>query len=305
MATELNETSTKEEVDAFVDNVIKEVKQETSEGLKDDARITSEHADNEKTPTTDAEPVVEDTAPEGEETGWINDDLKAEVAAYGIDEAELAEFANREELDRALRLFDKTALEAGRKAMAEDEPTERTRNEKGQFEKQEAPDSDYKVELDPDIYDEAIVGEFNKLRDRFESRLQELETRFLEVDAKAEERHFDMLVDAMGHKDLFGATGKENDKQLQRRKDLMVAVKAQQIGLEQLGRPAEMDESLVSRVARMVFSEDLSKKDLKAKTQKMFKQHNSRMGGGATRPQDPREDPRDEFDRLYKQLEGR
>ena len=304
MASELSETSTKEEVDAFVDNVIKDVKQETAEALKDDAQITSEHADNEK-PTTDSEPVVEDTAAEGEETGWINDDLKAEVAAYGIDEAELAEFANREELDRALRLFDKTALEAGRKAMAEEESSEPARNEKGQFEKQQTSEDSYKVELDPDIYDEAIVSEFNKLRDRFESRLQTLEDRFLEVDAKAEERHFDMLVDSMGHKDLFGKTGQENAKQLERRKDLMVAVKAQQIGLQQLGRPTEMDESLVSRVARMVFTEDLGKKDLKAKTQKMFKQHNSRMGGGVTRPQEARETPRDEFDRLYKELEGR
>ena len=79
--------------------------------------------------------------------------------------------------------------------------------------------------------------------------------------------------------------------------------KAQQIGLERLGRPTEMNESLVNRVARMVFAEDLAKKDLKQRTRKITRQSNARQGGGVTKPQDPREDPRAEFDRLYRELE--
>jgi hypothetical protein len=54
----------------------------------------------------------------------------------------------------------------------------------------------------------------------------------------------------------------------------------------------------------MVFAEDLGKKDLKNRTRKISRQSNGRQGGGATRPQDPREDPRDEADRLYKELAG-
>jgi len=73
--------------------------------------------------------------------------------------------------------------------------------------------------------------------------------------------------------------------------------------MQQLGRPAELNESLVGRVARMVFAEDLGKKDLKNRTRKISKQSNARQGGGATRPSDPREDPRDEAERLYKELE--
>jgi hypothetical protein len=75
------------------------------------------------------------------------------------------------------------------------------------------------------------------------------------------------------------------------------------LGLAQLGRPTDLSELLVGRVARMVFAEDLSKKELKNHTRKITRQSNSRQGGGATRPQDPREDPRDEADRLYKEME--
>jgi hypothetical protein len=84
---------------------------------------------------------------------------------------------------------------------------------------------------------------------------------------------------------------------------LLVAVKAQQIGLQQLGRPTELNELLVNRVARMVFAGELGKKDLKQRTRKISRQSNGRQGGGATRPQDPSEDPRDQFDRIYREME--
>ena len=241
--------------------------------------------------------------------------MKAEVAAYGIEESELADFASREELERALRLFDKSALEAGRKALAEsegkekkpepEEATGRVRGEDGKFLPKEGKPKEgrYEVTLDKELYDEGLIGELEKIRDHYDSRLELLESRFHEADAEAEERRFDGLVDSLGHADLFGKTGSESPKELQRRQDLIVAVKAQQIGLERLGRPTELNESLVSRVARMVFAEDLAKKDLKQRTRKISKQSNGRQGGGVTRPQDPREDPRAEADRLYRELE--
>jgi hypothetical protein len=102
--------------------------------------------------------------------------------------------------------------------------------------------------------------------------------------ASAEEQRFDSLVDSLGHADLFGATGKESDKELERRKDLNVAVKAQMIGLAKLGRPAEMSPQLISRVANMVFGEELGKKRLKQQTSKISKQNQLRQGGSPTKP---------------------
>jgi hypothetical protein len=196
--------------------------------------------------------------------------------------------------------------------MAEGDETS-TRNEKGQFVKKEEPKADtskeqapqdgrYQVSLSPDLYDEEIIGEFNRLRDHYESRLEVLESHFAEASASAEEQRFDSFVDALGHTDLFGTTGEESDKELERRRDLNVAVKAQMIGLEKLGRPAQMSKELISRVASMAFGEELGKKLLKQQTRKVSRQSNGRMGGSITKPLPPSDNPRDEADRLYREL---
>jgi hypothetical protein len=330
---ELTADSTADDVKEYAEQVVKEVEADRAGEEKGDARITAEHADNEHKPEGAKETLAEkksgeEAAEEGEKAGeesWLDEGLKAEAAAIGLEESELADFTSREELERALRLFDKKALEAGRKALAESDKAEsdkgQTRNEKGRF-VEKKPKADPKpeeakegrFEISPkfkETYDEEMVSELTNLRDHYETRLDAYESRFAAMedrlaaaDAAAEEKHFDSLVDSLGHTDLFGKTDTEDAKQLQRRKDLHVAVKAQLIGLAQLGRPTELNESLVNRVARMVFAEDLGKKDLKNRTRKISRQSNGRQGGGATRPQDPREDPRDEADRLYKELAG-
>ena len=345
---ELTAESTKDDVAAYVEEVVNEVAAErageTSTGTgkpgKGDAQIVAEQSSakrpsepskpTSKTPTAEKPSGDDDTVEveaqdQGDETGdlapsWLDDGLKADVAAYGFKPEEVSDFTSREELERALRLFDKSALEAGRKALAEsggevkqpavEEATGRVRGEDGKFlpkegkaEAEKAKAGRYEISLDREEFDDRLVVELEKIRDHYDSRLEALESHFQAAAVKAEEERFDNLVDSLGHADLFGKTGSESPKELQRRQDLIVAVKAQQIGLERLGRPTELNESLVSRVARMVFAEDLAKKDLKQRTRKISKQSNGRQGGGATRPQDPREDPRAEADRLYRELE--
>lgn len=315
-----------DEIKAYAESVVQEIVAERKgePEKKSDAQITNEQAGTQqpaaKTKETPAEKNSgSDTATnDGEETGdverpeWMTDDVTAEAAAYGIDESELADFTSREELDRALRLFDKTALEAGRKAMAESEKTP-VRDDKGKFVKKEEPkaeqskeeipkDGRYEVSLSKDLYDEEIIGEFTRMRDHYESRLEALESHFAEASATAEEQRFDSFVDSLGHADLFGTTGKESDKELERRRDLNVAVKAQLIGLAKLGRPAEMSQQLISRVANMAFGEELGKKRLKQQTRKISKQSDGRLGGSPTKPLPPSDNPRDEADRLYKEL---
>lgn len=313
---ELADNATHEEIEEFVDKVVKDAEEES----KTDAQRVAE--DNDKSTVAETDSGNEDAADDGDETGkedqaqdWLDDDLRAEVAAYGIDEKELADFATRDELERALRFFDRSALDAGRKAMAEEDDKsddksqgdedEQSRDERGRFAAKERPtEGQYEVDLDPDVYDDGLIGELTKMRDHYESRLATLEERFAEADAKVEEQVFDGIVDSLGHTDLFGKTGKENSKQLERRQDLHVAVKAQQIGLERLGRAVELDQSLVNRVARMVFADELGKKDLKARTRRVSKQSNSRMGGSATKAYDDQEPLMEEMERLYKELDN-
>jgi len=318
MATELKDDATHEDIQEFVDNIMKEQAGDEEDKKSDSQQIAEERDEPVTDTSAETDSGGDDTAREGEDTGtsndqveWIDDSVKAEAAAYGLDEKLLSEFSSREELDRALRVFDLHALEAGRKAMAagEEESGEQPRDEHGRFAKTEPKEEQptegqYEVGLDKDVYDEELIKEFTRLRDHYESRLSAMETRFEEIDARAEEQLFDSIVDALGHADLFGKTGKESPQELQRRQDLHVAVKAQQIGLQTLGRETALDQSLVNRVARMVFAEELGKKDLKARTKKVAKQASTRMGGGATKAHDSVEPIREEMRRLYKELEN-
>ena len=313
MTTELTAESTHEDITSAVEAIIKDRQGDETKG--DAQRIAEERDKPVGDTSAESDAGSDETASDGEETGtetpaeWLDDDLKAEIATYGINEKELSDFTSREEVERALRFFDKSALEAGRKALAEGDGEKPTRDEHGKFAKKDEPaeetkDGKYEIGLDKDIYDEDLVNELTHMRDHYESRLGALETRLAEQDAKADEQLFDTLVDASGHADLFGVTGKENSKQLQRRQDLHVAVKAQQIGLKVMGRSVDLDQSLVHRVARMVFAEDIGKKELKARTRKLSQQSSQRMGGGATRPSGPAETLRDELRHLYKELDA-
>jgi hypothetical protein len=318
---DLNENMSSEEIRSYAESVVQEVEAERKGESKSDAQIVSEVSSAtkpsaEKNASSESAEEVDQGELSGDESSfpdWVDDDVKAEVAAYGIDESDLSDFASREELSRALRLIDKTALEAGRKATVEGE-SNKTRNEKGKFVKKGESDTDeseaekpkdgrYQISLSKDIYDDEIVNEFERMRDHYESRLEALESHFMEVSAKEEERQFDNFIDSLGHSDLFGKTGSESAKELERRRDLHVAVKAQLLGLERLGRPTKLDDKLVARVADMVFSDELSKKRLKQQTQKISRQSQLRQGGSPTKPTPLREDPRDEADRLYRELE--
>ena len=324
---ELSEDMSTDEIKACADSIAEEVESERQDETKTDAQIINDVASIETSAENNASSEAAEVSDQSEKSSnkpssqkWINDDVKAEVAAYGFTESDLSDFASREEFNRALRLLDKTALEAGRKATVETEAS-KTRDDKGQFVKKEEAKSSiseeatpksgrYEIALSKDEYDDGIVEEFTKMRDHYESsrehtesRLEQLESRFMQVNANEEERQYDSYVDSLGHSDLFGKTGSESQQELERRRDLHVAVKAQLIGLERLGRPAELNNKLIERVANMVFADELSKKRLKQQTHKISRQSNGRLGGSPTKPLPARDDPRDEADRLYKELE--
>jgi len=316
------------EIKEFVDQMVSEIEQDRkgeSSG-KSDAQIVSEQAgiqqpeDKLKETTAEKNSGSTTATDDGEDTGdteespeWLTDDVKAEAAAYGIDESELADFTSREELDRAFRLFDRTALEAGRKAMGKGDEAGSTRNEKGQFAKRETPKADesqegtpkdgrYEVQLDPNVYDEGIINELTRMRDHYESRLAHLESFTTEQQAVAAEKQFDKLVDSLGHSDLFGVTDKETAQEKQRRESLFEEVNVYLAGRKTLGYPSELNEIVVRRITQALFAEELGKKLIKQKTRQLSKQSDGRMGGSPTKPRPPSEDPRDQFDRLYDEM---
>lgn len=321
---DLNENMTSDEIKSLADAVADEVAQERQEDRKSDAEVVVNTASVVKTSAEkksgsdsalDEIQSEEGSGSKSDSPSWLDDKVKAEVAAYGLEESEVSEFTSREELDRVLRLLDKKAFEAGRKALAEEEEDPFARNERGQFSKKQSDEEEddsepagkasnrYEVTLSKELYDDEIVDEFTRLRDHYESRLQFLESQFVESRVNAEIERFDSYVDKLGYSELFGETGSESEEELQRRKDLHVAVRSHIVGSKKLGRAVELTDQLVSRVANMVFPDEIGRKLVKQRTQKISRQSSLRQGGSPTRPIPPRDDPRDEADRLYKELE--
>ena len=315
MATDTLETAeTHEDVQKVVDKIVEERKGEPEESDKSDSKAIAEERDKPTTTVEDKSGSEEDTVSDDDDSGdsdesdgqdWLDDDLKADAAAYGIDEKELADFTSREELERTLRILDKSVLEAGRKAEKDGTPAKDEKSSKEENSEEEDTKDGYKVGLDEAVFDEELVSELAKMRDHYDNRFSALEAKLqAQVEEAKEEVEFDGLIDAMGHADLLGKSGKENTAELKRRSELFDAVKAHRIGMKALGREVDLDEALVSRVARMVFAEELGKKDLKKRTRKLSKQSDGRMGGGAEKAHETTESLRDTMRRRYKELEG-
>lgn len=174
MPVELTADLDHESIVQVVDQIISD--RQGTEDKSDARRLAEDRDEPVGDMTAEADSGSKDTV-DDEKTGeqdWLDADLKAEVAAYGIGEEELAEFTSREELERALRFFDRSALEAGRKALAEGET--RGRDEHGRFQKKESeseaesderPSGGYEITLDRDIYNEDLVDELTHMRDHY------------------------------------------------------------------------------------------------------------------------------------------
>jgi hypothetical protein len=303
---ELTEESTTEEITAAVDEIVAQVEEERAvKEPKPDAQIISETAAPANEPEPKKEPkepaVAEDKSgdekPAEKSPDWMDDDTKAEIAAYGLDEADIADFTSREDVDRVLNLLD-TRFKAEETKEPDDDGSEESEK------KPEVREGQYKVSLDPEVYDDEIIGEFDRMRDYYESRLDAIEERYALEEAVATEERFDNIVDSLNATDIFGKTGSESKKELERRTQVMEDVMDKLNGIERrTGQRPELTEAMVRRAARGLFADEFDKKLIKNHTRKISRQSNGRQGGGVTRPTDPREDPRDEFDRLYKELE--
>lgn len=318
--SEVTSETTSEEIAAYADSVAQEVESERQGETKTNAQIINEIApieesaeNNASSESAEVETQSEKSSNKSSSPKWINDDVKAEAAAYGIEESDISDFANREELNKAFRLLDKTAFKAGRKDLAENDES-KTRDEGGKFvkkeeskpnvSKEETPKSGrYELSINKDEYDDGLVDELTKMRDYYESRFETLESRTVEAEHHASEQRLDSLIDTLGFPELFGKTGHETEKNRELRNLLADEVAFRIEKLNSLGRPADMSETLIKIAARTVFPDEHDKRLLKQHTQKISKQSNSRMGGSPVKPIPPSNHPRDEAGRLYEELE--
>lgn len=248
---------------------------------------------------------------------WFDDDLKAEVSAAGFDEDQFAEFASRDEVERALNLMDLQAMQHGRQAESEDKekvdgqktPAGETSRPASKTPPETSADADAAFEVGIEEFEEPVRDAFSRLAKHFEQRLEQriagLEAAEQgRADAATEER-FDAIVDSLGHKDLFGETGKETPGQLKHRRQLLDSQRVLQAGLLATGRKAVLDKALVGRALRLEFADHISKSERKALTRKVKAQSDKKSGIGSSRPEDRDggETTEEMADRRYRELD--
>lgn len=308
MTIELNEESTHEDIEAAVEALVEQDVAERDPEKKpkpEDKSDAERHRDFDEDTGTEEVTGSQDTVEEDKEADWLTNDLRDEAAALGIDEKELAEFTSREELERSFRILNR-AMDADRKAVTKERSKESEKPEKPTEDSEAEASSDGKSVLSRDVYEDELVDAFEaqgKQIAHLTEQLTALQQRLADADAVAEEERFDRSVDSLQFATLFGKTGEESETEMKRRSDLLEHVRIEQEVYAKRGINVDYD-TLVERVARMHFPDEFEKKTIKNHTRRISRQSDKRQGGGATRPTDPTEDPREVAARLYRELEG-
>ena len=250
---------------------------------------------------------------------WFDEDLIAEVSAAGFDEDQFAEFTSRDEVERVLRIMDAQAMQHGRQAESEGKaagdldgqktPAAETGRPASKTPPETVGDDDAAFEVGIEDFEEPVREAFSRLAKHFEQLLEKriagLEAAEQRRSDAATEERFDALVDSLGHKDLFGESGKETPGQLKHRNQLFDSQKVLQAGLLATGRKAMLEDVLVGRAFRLEFADHISKSERIALTRKVKAQSDQKRGIGATRTEDrDGGETTEEFaDRRYRELD--
>jgi hypothetical protein len=349
--TELPDDATSEQIHEYVDTLV-ENEGKTEDG-GDDAGDETPDTETNETPSGEDEPDRDEPAGDEEsavsddgeeaaqddsqEDSWIDDDVRGLASAFGVTDEELSGFTGRDELERALALFDSRVMQAGdappaqqpgqevqgesqterhatdpnRRADGTFLPAEQRQAEQRQADQRQAEQKPFKLELDPEEYGEKLPGELGRLQEHYESQLQSLRQEVTEIrqteQARADEvytQQFDAAVDSLGQSELFGATGKETPQQMANRQKLEAEFQVRQELFGRSGRQIELGTPVLGYIARVAFSDHFFKQQRKDLTRKVSSQAALKMGSSVSKPNDPKPSVMEEMEELYKELEA-
>lgn len=314
---ELSSVATASETDAFIEATIAELHGETPPDTKNTSSSVESSAG-------DVETAGGKTAGEGQRTetkatdqseDWRDDEVKELATAYGIDDKALASFSSRDELERALSLFDNHAMQAGSNAGDQQAGEQGTAREAQNVERhpvypdrrpdgtllpadqrqsqQAAKPSEFTLNLDPEVVGEDVVNTFKGLQTFYESKFQALEQRLAEQQKLEQSRQmeayysaFDAVVDSLGETELFGETGKETKEQMANRRLLESEFAGYANNLSRQGRSVSLSKPFVGRAMKRAFADHLIQRERQQLTQRLQQQSSQRLGIGSQNHKD-------------------
>ena len=251
-------------------------------------------APGEETPAADDAAPAASAQDEEVDRSWLDADTQDLATALGLTDADLAEFGSKAELDRALRLIDRKAFEAGKAAQqpppakpadqppAQTPAAQRTEDALAKlkaFKLDEELGSDDAPKLQEAI--SAITAELEDFRAwRDGIRKTEGQRAFQDLRTKATN-----ALHSLGHVDLFGKPGEAPTKeQAANVEKALDAHFTHARGLIASGRNAAPTPAFLKAAVGLVFADQLVNSTKQQQIAKLKAQSARRTGGGTTKP---------------------
>mgnify|MGYP001329823755 FL=1 len=254
---------------------------------------TEQSAGGDETPAAgDAAPAGEGEAEGAGAAEWLDDDTRDFAATMGLTDDELAEFGSREELDRAMRIIDRKAYEAGKAPPPS--PTKPIEKQPVQQEKQPVvvegdPFADLSLYKLGEQFDEDAAKPINRFVDLAATAFRDLQNRLTQFEQRDQQRAADDLrrqavasLHSLGNTEFFGKPGEKPTKE--QVANIEKAIDAHFVharGLLATGRQAAPTPAFLKAAVHLAFGDQLSKQQQRQLTEKLRKQSYKITGGGS------------------------
>jgi hypothetical protein len=305
MSVETLETKDGELDPGAVNALFDQVTEQDRSAEPDDKKETK-RPDDDSVPSGDGD---KDSVASGDDgLDWFSaDDAREMIESLGLSPEDVAEFGDRDDFDRHVRLLDKQFMREGKDAkqrlqpgdeqQAAIEAAEQQRKveqqrqraseqprDGGKFVKQEADE----LVLDPIQFDDELVKVFGKAAERIkqlEARIEQMGQKEVETQHQANVRQFDAIVDQLGHEDLFGNSEQLQPEYFKARAQLWDALATLAVGMVTRGKQVSnpITKAMVVRALNAEFSDKIQQKQRRSFSERVRKQAGRRFGGGSQR----------------------
>lgn len=248
-----------------------------------------------ETPAVDDAAASDTTGDEGDEgADWLDQDTRDFATTIGLTSDELDEFESREELERALRIIDRKAFEAGKASTAAadkpaSEPTPKPAAKPADASKDDpwADVSRFKLPTGEGEFDEAAARPFNEFVDVAGETIRALRQELAGIrqhraseDAQRIRSEAVKSIHSLGHADLFGKPGEKlTAEQTANLEKALDAHFTHARGLIASGRNVAPTPAFLKAAVNSAFGDQIQKTEQRRMVDRMRKQSARRTGG--------------------------
>lgn len=235
----------------------------------------------------------EDQGDDSETTDWLDQETHDLATAMGLTDEDLSDFGSREELDRALRIIDRKAFEAGKKPLIPAAQPEKPAAAPQAAKKPVTIFDDLsQFKVDENVFDPDAVKPINTFVEAAAATIKDLQTRLARFEQQSASAQVENLrskalesLHSLGHVELFGKPGERpTEAQLANIHKAIDAHFVHAKGLLAAGKKPEPTPAFLKAAVYLAFGDEITKQQQQRLTDKLRKQSARRTGGSSAKP---------------------